>query len=166
MTHEIEFIVSIYVERNGSPCLPAKVGLFGQGCPYSSSVFLRVNLDRGLPRAPAAPGQACPAVAKSSCGCPRSFMCEDETHPVLLERRFWQLSVGVLHPRRRSRHGCRAMAWAERCLSSREGSVQPQALTPAIYVQSDLKHEIRVAKENIRLTRNATVSPSSRATGS
>lgn len=30
---QIEFIVSIYGERNGSPCLPAKVGLFGQGCP-------------------------------------------------------------------------------------------------------------------------------------
>lgn len=30
---QIEFIVSIYGERNGSPCLLAKVGLFGQGCP-------------------------------------------------------------------------------------------------------------------------------------
>lgn len=62
-------------------CRPRSASL-GRAAPYSSSVFLTVDLDWGLPRAPAAPGRACPVVAKSSYGCPWSFMSRDETHTV------------------------------------------------------------------------------------
>lgn len=117
-----------------------------------------------LPRGRPAQQLPSPPVVVHGHSC--SFMRKDETHTVLLERRFWRLSVGVLHPRRHSRYVCRATAWAERCLSSQKRSVQPKALTSAIQVLSHLKHEICVINERIRFTRNATVSSLFQAVGS